>query len=207
MRAWDELDPAWRAAFELAWEAYSAGSIPVGAVVTREEAIVARGRNRLFEIEAPAGEVAGTRIAHAEMNALAHLPLDKRYYDCVLSTTLEPCAMCIGAAWVGTIGVVRYAGADVYAGSAKLIEAQLERTDRARHDPLPVEGPVEGPFGVLGELLHVAWFLHRRPQHRVTEIFRERCPDVVALAERALLDEHVGAPLEETLPSFFEALR
>jgi len=206
VRAWDELEPAWRAAFELAWEAHAAGSIPVGAVVTREDAIVARGRNRLFEANAPTREVAGTRIAHAEMNALAHLSLDERYFDCVLWTTLEPCAMCIGAAWVGTIGAVRYAGADVYAGSAKLIEAQLERTDRSRNDPLSVDGPLDAPFGVLGELLHVAWFVQRRPRHRVTEIFRERCPELVELAERARLHEHAGAPLEEALPLFFDAL-
>ena len=140
------------------------------------------------------------------MNALAQLPLSERYHDCVLWTTLEPCAMCVGAAWVGTIGAVRYAGSDVYAGSARLIEAQLERTDRARNDPLAVDGPLDGPFGVLGELLHVAWFVQRRPQHRVAEIFRERCPELVRLAERARLDEHAGAPLEEALPSFFDAL-
>ena len=154
----------------------------------------------------PPGEVAGTRVAHAEMNALAHLPLDRQYFDCVLWTTLEPCAMCIGAAWLGTIGAVRYAGSDVYAGSAKLIEAQIERTDRARSDPLLVRGPLEGAFGLLGELLHVAWFVDKRPEHRVTEVFRQRCPGVVALAEHACLHQHAGAPLEEALPSFFEAL-
>ena len=52
MRAWEELEPAWRAAFELAWEAYAAGSIPVGAVVANGATIVARGRNRLFETTA-----------------------------------------------------------------------------------------------------------------------------------------------------------
>ena len=199
MQAWDDLEPAWREAFLLAWETSAAGTIPVGAVVTRGDEIIARGRNRVFEPEAPPGALAGNRAAHAEMNALAHLPTTETFLDCVLWTTLEPCPMCIGATWLANLGTVRYAGADVYAGSARLIEAQLERTDRARTDPLDVEGPLPGPFGVLGELLHVAWFVDNRPQHRVTDAFRERVPEVVALAERLRLQEQASAPLEEVL--------
>jgi tRNA(adenine34) deaminase len=203
--AWDELEPAWRAAFELAWDAYGAGTVPVGAVVTKGDSVIARGRNRLFEDVAPPREVAGTRIAHAEMNALAHLSVAEQYFDCVLWTTLEPCAMCIGAAWLGTIGSVRFAGSDVYAGSASLIESQLERADRARNDPLVVEGPLAGSFGLFGELLHVAWFVETRPRHRVTAAFRERCPEVVSLAERVRLRRYAGTPLEEALPQIFDA--
>jgi tRNA(adenine34) deaminase len=206
VRAWDELEPAWREAFTLAWEAYGAGTIPVGAVVTRDDEVIARGRNRLFEGSAAPGEISGSRIAHAEMNAIAHLPLDERYHDCVLWSTLEPCAMCIGAAWIGTIGTVRFAGHDAYAGSARLIEGQLERLDRARADPLAVEGPLRGPFGMLGELLHIDWFVGMRPEHRVTLAFRERCPELVALAERVQLHEHVGETIEEALPRFLDAL-
>src|SRR5438046_413713 len=150
MQAWDDLEPAWREAFGLAWEAFGAGTIPVGAVVTRGDEVIARGRNRVFEQEGPPGELAGSRAAHAEMNALAHLPTNETFLDCVLWTTLEPCPMCIGATWLANLGAVRYAGADVYAGSARLIEAQLERTDRARTDPLDVAGPLDGPFGILG---------------------------------------------------------
>ncbi len=206
MRAWEELEPPWREAFALAWEAYGAGTIPVGAVVTRDAEIIARGRNRLFEHVAPRGEIAGSRIAHAEMNAIAHLPIEELYHDCVLWSTLEPCPMCIGAAWLGTIGTVRYAGGDAYGGAARLIEAQLERIDRARSDPLTVEGPLAGPFGTLGELLHIEWFVATRPEHRVTRAFREYRPELVALAERVRLHEHVGAPLEEALPLFLDEL-
>ncbi|SRR5712691_1218952 len=206
MHAWRELEPAWRAAFELAWEAYAAGSIPVGAVITRGDDVIARGRNRLFETDAPPGEVAGSRVAHAEMNAIAHLGVAERYPDCVLWTTLEPCPMCIGAAWLATIGTVRYAGNDVYAGASRLIEAQLERTDRVRRDPLTIEGPLEGPIGVFAELLHIEWFLVTRPQHRVTDLFRKHRPELVALAERLRLHEHTGAPLEEALPQIWDQL-
>jgi hypothetical protein len=137
--------------------------------------------------------------ARRTRNALTHLPTNETFLDCVLWTTLEPCPMCIGATWLANLGAVRYAGSDVYAGSARLIESQLERTDRARTDPLDVQGPLRGPFGVLGELLHVAWFIGTRPQHRVTGAFRERVPELVALAERLRLEEHASAPLDEVL--------
>ena len=46
----NELDEPWHAALELAWEAYLAGTIPVGSVVADADGrIVARGRNRIFE--------------------------------------------------------------------------------------------------------------------------------------------------------------
>ena len=53
MEAGHDLDARWRATLELAWEAYLAGTIPVGAVVADADGrVVARGRNRIFE---PAG--------------------------------------------------------------------------------------------------------------------------------------------------------
>jgi hypothetical protein len=59
------LDPAWRASFELAWEAFRAGSIPVGAVVADEAGnVIARGRNRIFEDDAPSERLLLNRCAH-----------------------------------------------------------------------------------------------------------------------------------------------
>jgi tRNA(adenine34) deaminase len=101
---WRELEPAWRAAFELAWEAFGAGTIPVGAVVTDADGtVLARGRNRITESSAPDGQIFGSRVAHAEINALVQLGMGRRYLDCRLWTTLEPCAQCIGAAWISTM--------------------------------------------------------------------------------------------------------
>src|SRR5512146_1903624 len=105
MEAWRGLEPAWRAAGELAWEAFGAGTIPVGAVVTDADGtVVARGRNRIFATSAPEGQIFGTRVAHAEINALVQLGTDRRYFEATLWTTLEPCAQCIGASWLSTIG-------------------------------------------------------------------------------------------------------
>src|SRR6266480_103030 len=202
MDPWRELEPAWQAAFELAWEAYRAPTIPVGAVVTDADGtILTRGRNRIFDSAAPPRELFGTRLAHAEVNAMVQLGSDRRYFDCTLWTTLEPCAQCIGAAWLSTIGRVTYAATDVYGGASKLIERQIEAADSARSFPMEVNGPLDGPVAVFSELLHVAFFVASgRPAHDlVLNTYRELRPELTALAERLRLHERVGAPLDEVL--------
>ena len=83
-----------RAALSEAEAAYGSGEIPVGALVVREGMIIARAHNLV--------EYKNNRSAHAEMlameAALARLDGEKRLSGCTLYTTLEPCAMCAGAA-------------------------------------------------------------------------------------------------------------
>ena len=131
-QAWEALEPPWRDALELAWEAFQAGTIPVGAVVVDIDGdVIARGRNRIFDAAAPPGQLAGTRIAHAEINALAQLP-PSAYESHVLYTTLEPCLVCFGAAVFSTIGTIRFAAAD----AAGVIARELElRTGSAAGSP------------------------------------------------------------------------
>jgi tRNA(Arg) A34 adenosine deaminase TadA len=207
MGEWDELEPAWREAFRLAWEAYGAGTIPVGAVVTGEDGqILARGRNRIFDANAPTGQIFGSRVAHAEINVLVQLPVDRRYEDCVLWTTLEPCSQCIGAAWLSTIGTVRFAAADVYAGASKAIERHIEAADSFKRDHMLVEGPIDGPAAVFAELLHAEIFLRTRPESSVSQAYRQRRPELAALAERLDLHSHAGQPLEDVLTKFWGRL-
>ena len=67
VEAWQELEEPWRALSQLAWEAYRAGTMPVGAVVAAADGrVVARGRNRIFD--APGTGLAGSRLAHAEVD-------------------------------------------------------------------------------------------------------------------------------------------
>ncbi len=207
MDEWRELEPAWRAAFELAWEAFAAGTIPVGAVVTDADgALLARGRNRIAESSAPKGQIFGSRVAHAEINALVQLDTDRRYFDCTLWTTLEPCAQCIGAAWLSTIGRVAFAASDIYGGAARLIERQIEAADSARDFHMQVEGPLEGPLAVFAELLHVAFFLARHPTHHVADTYRERRPELVAVAERVRVRDRAHAPLDGVLRLVWDEL-
>jgi tRNA(Arg) A34 adenosine deaminase TadA len=202
-----ELEPAWRAALELAWQAFGAGTIPVGAIVTDTDGtVLSRGRNRMFESSAPAGEIFGSRVAHAEINALVQLGTDRRYFDCTLWTTLEPCAQCVGAAWLSTIGRVAFAATDVYGGASKLIERQIEAADSARNFHMEVDGPAPGQLATFSELLHVVFFLTQFRSHHVLDVYRERRPELVALAERLRLDEQAGAPLDEVLPRIWDEL-
>ena len=109
---WDALDEIWREAFRQAWEATVTGNIGVGAVVSDDTGrIVAASRNRVTDREAPIGELAGTTLAHAEMNALARLPF-RAPRTLVLTTTLQPCLQCAAAIRMGPIARVRVAGAD-----------------------------------------------------------------------------------------------
>lgn len=109
---WQLLDTSWREAFRLAWEAAVTGNIGVGAVIADSTGvIVGAGRNRVMDGKAPDGEVAGSSLAHAEINALARLPF-RSPRELILSTTLQPCLQCSAAIRMGPIVTVRVAGAD-----------------------------------------------------------------------------------------------
>jgi tRNA(Arg) A34 adenosine deaminase TadA/predicted kinase len=125
---WADLAVPWQACLEQAWAAYRAGSLPIGAVVVdRAGQIVGRGRNRIFEVEAETPEtrcLSGHRLAHAEVNALIsvdHATVNIK--ECALYTTLEPCALCVGAIRMLALKDVRYAASDPAAGSLSLLEA------------------------------------------------------------------------------------
>jgi tRNA(adenine34) deaminase len=75
-----------------AHKAYSAGEVPVGAVVVRDGRIISRGWNQV--------ETLRDATAHAEMLALTAAQQsvgDWRLEGCTLYVTKEPCPMCAGA--------------------------------------------------------------------------------------------------------------
>ncbi len=108
--AWSALSPEWRVAFEEAWTSWCSGSLAVGTVITDEAGtIVARGHNQI--LHAGPGPISHTYMAHAEMNALALLPINPsaRYR---LHSTLEPCSMCSSAIGFYPVREVRFATPD-----------------------------------------------------------------------------------------------
>lgn len=101
-----------RRALELAAEAAADGEVPVGAVVTLGEAMVAEARNAMRGSLDP--------TAHAEIVAIraaAEKLATPRLDQCILWVTLEPCAMCAAAAALARIASVRFGAEDAKGGA------------------------------------------------------------------------------------------
>jgi tRNA(adenine34) deaminase len=105
------LPPPMRRALDLAAVAAEADEVPVGAVVTLGDEIIAEGRNSMR------GHLDPT--AHAEMVAIrnAAIRLGRPRLDgCTLWVTLEPCVMCAGAIALARIDALRFAADDPKGG-------------------------------------------------------------------------------------------
>jgi tRNA(adenine34) deaminase len=89
------------------------GEVPIGAVLVRAGAIIARGQNRVLRDIDP--------TAHAEIVALraaATAVGNYRLNGCTLYVTLEPCAMCAGAMIHARLDRLVFAASDPKAGAA-----------------------------------------------------------------------------------------
>lgn len=134
---WSDLETPWQEAFALAWEAYRRGTIPIGAIIVDEnQAIVARGRNRIFDTDSR-NPLAGTYMAHAEMTAMMHLKAEKhrniRAY--CLYSTMEPCPMCFCTMLMMHVGNLKYAARDGFAGGTDL----KDKTDYVNRKKMSIE--------------------------------------------------------------------
>lgn len=87
------IDQKWMAkALSLAEEAAGQGEVPVGAVLVKDDALIAEGSNSPIKDNDP--------TAHAEIAALrrgAKVLNNYRLPGTTLYVTLEPCIMCMGA--------------------------------------------------------------------------------------------------------------
>ena len=79
------------AAIEEAQLGLAEGGIPIGSVLVHRGRIIGRGHNRRVQ--------RGSPTLHGEMDALENAGRQPAqvYRECVLYTTLSPCAMCSGA--------------------------------------------------------------------------------------------------------------
>jgi tRNA(Arg) A34 adenosine deaminase TadA len=182
--AWTNLGPIWREAYQLAWEALGHGTVPVGAVLVDEAGVVrARGRNRIYDSERSNSQIAGSRLAHAEINALIDLDPEGWYTSYSLYSILEPCLLCVGATVMSTVGRLLYAGRDPYGGADGALVGVNAHVERV---PLRLEGPLDGPFGRLATLLHVAYYLERKPKGHVVAVHQRILPEMVQAANGLL---------------------
>lgn len=108
-----EHDGWMAAALAEAARAGAAGEVPIGAVVVREGALLGVGGNAPIATSDP--------TAHAEIVALraaARAAGNYRLPGAVLYVTLEPCAMCLGAALHARIATIVFGCRDPKGGAA-----------------------------------------------------------------------------------------
>jgi tRNA(adenine34) deaminase len=119
------------------------GDVPIGAVLAREEDVLARAGNQR--------ERQGDPTAHAEILTLrqgARTQGTWRLDGCALYVTLEPCAMCAGALVLARVERLVYGAADPKAGFAGSL-GDLVRDPRLNHQLEVVSGVLEEECGEL----------------------------------------------------------
>jgi tRNA(Arg) A34 adenosine deaminase TadA len=116
--SWNALPAGARVALDQQWAGLAAGGLPCGsAILDADDRILAAGRNRAYDppggIESRAhSPLQHTRLAHAELNAIALLATETDHASLTLWSTQHPCAMCAAAVRFVGIGGVRFLADD-----------------------------------------------------------------------------------------------
>jgi tRNA(adenine34) deaminase len=130
-----------RMALAEAEAALAEGEVPVGAVITRDDRVIASAHNQREQL--------GDPTAHAEMIAItqaAEALGGWRLEGCALYVTLEPCPMCAGAILQARIPTVVFGATDPKGGAVQTLY-QLLSDPRLNHRPQTVGGVLLGPCG------------------------------------------------------------
>jgi tRNA(adenine34) deaminase len=101
-------------ALQEARAAQARGEVPVGCVIVRDGAVIARAGNRTLTERDP--------TAHAELLAIrqaAAMLKGERLSDCDLYVTLEPCAMCAAALSFARIKRLYFGASDPKGGAVE----------------------------------------------------------------------------------------
>ena len=101
-----------RKALLLAKQAEKAGEVPVGALIVKDNEVIAMGYNQPISLADP--------TAHAEILALRQAGQFLKNYrlpNTTLYVTLEPCAMCLGAMIHARIERLVYGALDPKSGA------------------------------------------------------------------------------------------
>jgi tRNA(Arg) A34 adenosine deaminase TadA len=141
-----------RRALDLAREAAEAGEVPVGAVVTCGDEIVAEARNAMRGSSDP--------TAHAEMVAIRAAAAKlgtPRLDECALWVSLEPCAMCAAAVALARMKALRFAAEDPKGGGV-VHGARIFAQPTCHHRPDVLSGIGEDDSAALLR----AFFAERR---------------------------------------------
>jgi tRNA(adenine34) deaminase len=202
---WDALPEPWQECVRLAWGAYCAGSLPIGAVVTDTEGnILSRGRNRIHERAGDDGVLFGSKLAHAEMNALLALDANRcEPGSCILYTTTEPCPLCVGAVRMSDVKNLRYASREPWGGCA----LSFEMVPYLKRGNVRVSGPEDGRLEAVLIALKVERYLYLKPRvlEPFLEVYESMTPEAVFAGRRlyrsGVLERlrHKKAPVPEAV--------
>jgi tRNA(adenine34) deaminase len=101
-------------------KAFERGEIPIGAIITCHNRIIARAHNLT--------ETLNDATAHAEMQAItaaASILGGKYLIDCTIYVTIEPCTMCAGALGWSQMARIVYGARDEKRGFLKIAPAAI----------------------------------------------------------------------------------
>ena len=130
-------------AIEEAKKAQKLGEVPIGAIIVKNNEVIARSHNLRETAQLP--------TAHAE-----HIAIERaskvvgswRLEECKLYVTLEPCVMCAGAIVMSRIPKVVYGATDPKGGSSGSLMNLLEES-QFNHRAEIVKGVLEQECGDL----------------------------------------------------------
>jgi tRNA(adenine34) deaminase len=108
-----ETDVKWMAkALELARRAEDAGEVPVGAIIVKDDQLIAEGWNQPISSH--------DATSHAEIMAMRQAGKGLNNYrliDTTMYVTLEPCSMCVGALIHARVARVVYGATEPRTGA------------------------------------------------------------------------------------------
>ena len=126
-----------RIALKEAQKAALLDEVPVGAIIVKDDKIIARGHNLREKSNDP--------TSHAEVNAIrkACKKLDSwRLEDATIYVTVEPCSMCAGTLLQCRIGRIVYGAKDPKGGAIES-SLQLFNAKNINHHPGIIGGVLE----------------------------------------------------------------
>jgi len=126
-----------------ALKAQTKAEVPVGAVIIKDGKVVAKAHNHREKTQ--------IATAHAELLAIEKA-CEKlkswRLEGCVLYVTLEPCAMCTGAALLSRVDGIVYGAFDPKGGCVGTV-IDLTTIKAFNHNPWVISGVLEQECGNL----------------------------------------------------------